>query len=155
MAGRIRDNQEIPRADTVDRDTYVREVARVLLEAVGDVDKELGPRAEQFLGGIIHYLLGRLHDRPDLPRTQATWRGKAPLVSLMHGLLVRQRESMGTSSEALSGWLAGLIQECEAGKYNPLALRAFKSMTKTKPSQTTQILDLAERSLRLEMGLTG
>ena len=154
MAGRIRDNHEIPRAGTVDRDTFVREIARVLLEAVGESDKEIGPRTEQFLGGIVHYLLGRLHDRPDQPPEQVRWRGKAPLVSLMHGLLVRQRESMGHSSEALRGWLEALNHECEGGKFNPLAIRAFKSMAKAQPRQAAQILDLAERSLRLEMGIT-
>lgn len=154
MAGRIRDNIEIPRANSVDRDTFVREIARILLEAAGDVDKETGPRAEQFMGGIVHYLLGRIHDRPDQPLEKAPWRGKAPLVSLMHGLLVRQRESMGNSSEALHDWLEGVIQECEVGKYNPLAIRALTSMTKAQPRQAAEILDLAERSLRSEMGLT-
>jgi hypothetical protein len=154
MAGQIRDNIEVPRTNTLDRDTFVREIARTLLEAAGDADKEIGPRAEQFLGGIVHYLMGRIHDRPDQPHEKAPWRGKAPLVSLMHGLLVRQRETMGESPEALHGWLEGMIQECEAGKYNPLAIRAFTSMTKVQPRQAVEVLDLAERSLRSEMGLT-
>jgi hypothetical protein len=155
MAGRIRDNQEIPRADTVERDTFVREVARILIGAITGVDEELGPKTEQFLGGIVHYLLGRIQDRPDLRREQGPWRGKAPLVSLMHGLLVRQRETMGDSSDALREWLEGLTRECEAGKYNPLAIRAFNSMAKAQSRQAAQVLDLAERSLRLEMGLVG
>jgi hypothetical protein len=155
MAGRIRDNQEIPRPDSVERDTFVREIARTLLEALGNIDKDMIPKSEQFLGGIVHYLLGRVHDRPDLPRVQAGWRGKAPLVSLMRGLLVRQRETMGTSSEALGRWLEGLVKECEAGKFNPLTIRAFTAMSKSQSRQTAPILDLAERSLRVEMGLTG
>jgi hypothetical protein len=154
MAGRIRDNQEIPRAGTVERDTFVRDIARLLLEGVDKADEELGPKAEQFIGGIVHYLMGRIHDRADAPREQAIWRGKAPLVSLMHGVLVRQRETMGNTSEALCDWLDGMVQECETGKYNPLAIRAFKSMSKLGSSQSARILDLAERSLRLEMGLT-
>jgi len=89
MAGKVRENLEIPRAGTVDRDTFVRDIARILLEGTGEVDKDLTPRAEQFLGGVLHYLLGRIHDRPDQPAVQAVWRGKAPLVSLMHGLLSR------------------------------------------------------------------
>lgn len=153
MAGRIRENLEVPRPDTVDRDTYVREIARLLLEGVESPGEDLAANAEQFLGGIVHYLLGRVHDRPDLPREQCRWRGKAPLVSLMHGLLVRQRETMGNSSEALQGWLTGLVQECEAGKFNPLAIRSFTSMSRAQPRQAAKIMDLVERSLRLEMGI--
>ena len=155
MAGRIRDNQEIPHPDSVERDTFVREIARMLLAALGNIDKDMIPRTEQFLGGIVHYLLGRVHDRPDLPRGHMGWRGKAPLVSLMHGLLVRQRETMGNSSDALERWLESLVKECEVGKYNPLTIRAFTAMSKARPHQTAQILDLAERSLRVEIGLTG
>jgi hypothetical protein len=134
MAGQIRENLEIPRPDTVDRDIYLREIARLLLEGVKDLDKDLAPTAAQFLGGIVHYLLGRVHDRPDLPREQCRWRGKALLVSLMHGVLVRQRE-------------------CEAGKFNPLTIRSFKSMSRAQPRQAAKVMDLVERSLRLEMGM--
>ncbi len=153
MARRIRENQEIPRPGTVDRDTFVREIARLLLEAAGESDKDQIPRAEQFLCGIIHYLLGRIHDRPDQERMRSPWRGKAPLVSLLHGLLTRQRETTGDSADAVRDWLDGLAAECEAGKYNPLAARAFASMAKLQPRQIVQILDLSERVLRKEMGL--
>ena len=153
MAGKVRENLEIPRAGTVERDTFVRDVARVLLEAAGEDDKAMIPRTEQFLGGVVHYLLGRIHDRPDQPVVQAVWRGKAPLVSLMHGLLARQRETMGDSAEALRRWLDGLVVECEAGKYNPMAARAFSAMSKAQPRQAALILDLAERTLLCEMGL--
>ncbi len=153
MAGRISDNQEIPKPNTVDRDTFVRDIARTLLKAIGDVEEDMAPRVEQFLGGVIHYLLGRIHDRPEFPRERATWRGKAPLVPLVNGLLVRQRETMGNSSEALQEWFNGLIEECEAGKYNPLAARAFTALSRAQPRQTVQIMDLAERSLRLELGI--
>jgi hypothetical protein len=153
MAGQIRENLEIPRPDTVDRDIYLREIARLLLEGVKDLDKDLAPTAAQYLRGIVHYLLGRVHDRPDLPREQCRWRGKALLVSLMHGVLVRQRETMGDSSEALQGWLTGLVQECEAGKFNPLTIRSFKSMSRAQPRQAAKVMDLVERSLRLEMGM--
>lgn len=153
MAGKVRENIEIPRAGTVDRDTFVREFARILLDGANDADKESIPQAEQFLGAVVHYLLGRIHDRPDQPAVQAVWRGKAPLVSLMHGLLSRQRETMGDSAEALRKWLEGLVAECEAGKYNPLAARAFSSLSRAKPRQAALILDLAERSLLREMGL--
>ena len=50
---------------------------------------------------------------------------------------------------------SGACFECEAGKYNPLAIRAFNSMAKAQSRQAAQVLDLAERSLRLEMGLVG
>jgi len=152
MAGKVRENLEIPRAGTVDRDTFVRDIARILLEGTGEVDKDLTPRAEQFLGGVRNYLLGRIHDRPDQPAVQAVWRGKAPLVSLMHGLLSRQRETMGDSAEALRKWLEGLVVECETGKYNPLAARAFSSLAKAQPRQAALILDLVERALLREMG---
>lgn len=153
MAGRIRENLEIPSAGTVDRDTFVRDITRILLDAADNEDKDLVPQVEQFLGGVVHYLMGRIHDRPDQPRARAVWRGKAPLVSLMHGLLVRQRESMGDSAEALREWLDGMVRECEAGKFNPLAARAFASLSKARPRQAALILDLAERVLLREMGL--
>ncbi|MDA0342302.1 MAG: hypothetical protein O3B74_11980 [Proteobacteria bacterium] len=74
-------------------------------------------------------------------------------MPLVNGLLVRQRETMGNSSEALQEWFNGLIEECEAGKYNPLAARAFTALSRAQPRQTVQIMDLAERSLRLELGI--
>jgi len=154
MAGKVRENLEIPRAGTVERDTFVRDIARILLDTAGDDDKAMVPRAEQFLGGVVHYLLGRIHDRPDQPAARAVWRGKAPLVSLMHGLLARQRETMGESAEALRKWLEELVVECETGKYNPMAARAFSSLSKAQPRQAALVLDLAERVLLREMGLS-
>ncbi len=153
MPRRIRENQEIPRFGTVDRHAFVRDVARILLEEAGENDQPLVPQAEQLLCGLIHYLLGRLQDRPGEEPTRGPWRGKVPLVSLLHGLLTKQREVTGDSAQALRGWLDGLIAECEIGKYNPIAARAFASTGKVQPKQIVRTLDLCERVLRKEMGL--
>lgn len=155
MPGRVDENREIPRIATFDRDTYVRDIARVLVEEVIDVEDDIGFRVEQFLGGVIHYLLGRVHDRTEHPRESAMWRGKAPLIPLVNGLLVRQRRTMGDTIELFYEWLESLIRECEEGKYNPIAKTAFTALLRLPPKQAVRILDFAERSLRIELGLPG
>ena len=153
MAGRVREGRKVPKVSSVDRDVYVRGIARTLIEALPEIDDDFGLLAEQFLGGVVHYLLGRIHDRPGHPRTEAPWRGKAPLIPLMNGLLVRQRETMGDKPEALQAWLKTLGEECEAGKYNPLAAHAFAALLRSSPKQAAKVMDVAERALRQEMGL--
>jgi len=153
MAGRISDNQAIPKPNAVDRHTFVRDIAGALLQAAGADEEGIAPRVEHFLGGIIHYLLGRIHNRPELPCERALWRRKAPLVPLVNGLLERQRKTMGNYSEASQEWFSGLIEECEARKYNPLAAWAFTALLRTQPRQTVQTMDLVERSLRLDLGM--
>ena len=148
MTERVHENREIPQIATFDRDTYVRDIARALVEEVTDIEDDIGFRVEQFLGGVIHYLLGRVHDRPEHPREPAIWRGKAPLIPLVSGLLVRQRETIGDYE-----WLEALIRECEAGQYNPIAKTAFAALLRLPPKQVVRILDSAERSLRIELGL--
>ena len=153
MAGRISDDQAIPKPNAVDRHTFVRDIARALLQAAGAAEEDMVPRVEHFLGGVIHYLLGRIHNRPELPRERALRRRKAPLVPLVNGLLKRQRKTMGNYSETLQEWFSGLIEECEAGKYNPLAAWAFTALLRTQPRQTVQTTDLAKRSFRLDLGM--
>lgn len=153
MAGRVREDREVPRIGTLDRDVYVREIARTMIDALPDVDEDNGPLVEQFLCGVVHYLLGRIHDRPEYPRVNAKWRGKAPLIPLINGLLVRQRETMGDSQEALRKWLETLGAECDVGKFNPLAARSFAALLRSPPKQAAMVMDRAERALRREMGL--
>tara|TARA_B100001123_G_scaffold403476_1_gene492005 strand:- start:345 stop:812 length:468 start_codon:yes stop_codon:yes gene_type:complete len=153
MPGRVQENREIPRIATFDRDTYVRDIARLLVEEVIDIDDDISFRVEQFLGGVIHYLLGRVHDRAEQSREPAKWRGKAPLIPLVNGLLMRQRQNMGDTTELLYEWLESLIRECEVEKYNPIAKTAFTALLRMPPKQVVRVLDFAERSLRIELGL--
>jgi hypothetical protein len=153
MTGRISDKQKIPKPNMLDRDAFVLDFEPIFLQETGEFKENMAPRVEQCRGNISHYFLGRIHVRPEVLRERPLWRGKALLAPRFSGLLVRQRETMGSFSEALQEWFGGLIEACEAGKYNPLETRAFIALLRTQPHQTVQIMDLSERSLRLELGM--
>lgn len=155
MPGKVRTDRPIPRIGTLDRDMWVRGTARVLIEPMWELDEARLQQVEQLIVGLLHYLLGRIHDRPEFGRVEAPWRGKAELLPLAGGLLTQQRTQGDASAAALQRWFGKIYKECEKNRYNPLALRAFSTLLRLPPDQAAEVLDIAERAIRMELGDLG
>ena len=152
MPGRVRVSREIPRAGTLDRDMWVRSIARALLEDMWELEAEHLAQVEQFLCGLLHYLVGRVQDRPEYPRAPSAWRGKAELLPLAGGLLSKQRETVGSDSLAVRNWLTSLNDETDRLKLSPHARKAFSTLIRLPFEDTAKTLEAAEQAIRRELG---
>lgn len=152
MPGKVRVDRHVPRVGTLDRDMWVRGIARALIEPMWELDEKRLQQVEMLLVGLLHYLIGRVHDRPHLPREDAAWRGSAGLLPLAGGMLSQQRQTAEATVLALHGWFGKLRDECESNKFNPLAIKAFATLLRLKPADAAEVLDIAERAIRVELG---
>ena len=148
-----RSELKIPRIGTLDRDVWVREIARAMCDAVIDIDEQEMRSLEQFLCGMMHYLLGKVHDRPEFRREEAVWRGKHGFLPLMGGMLDRQRNvPREDGREPVREWIQSMFMEATESKYNPVCAKAFRSLARIEHSELENILHNASCVVLIALG---
>lgn len=153
MDAQRRTQQQIPRVGSLERDMWVRGLARSLCDAVLEIDEVEQKRLEQFLGGLVHYLLGRVHDRIEFPREAAVWRGKHALLPLIGGLIDQQRAKSKTEGEEpVRDWMKELFVESTNNKYNPLAAKTFRALTRLDGRELDNLMHNASAVVLIALG---
>ncbi|WP_193183826.1 hypothetical protein [Nisaea sediminum] len=148
-----RTEHKIPRIGTLDRDVWVREIVRSMCDAVIDIDEVEMRRLEQFLCGLMHYLLGKVHDRIEFKREEAVWRGRHGLLPLMGGMMDRCRaQARGAGQEPMRDWLKEMHREAEDSKYNPVCVKAFRLLIRLENAELENILHNASCVVLIALG---
>ncbi|WP_193173712.1 hypothetical protein [Nisaea nitritireducens] len=148
-----RSEHAIPRAGTLDRDVWARDLARSMCEKVPDVEELEMRRLEQFLCGLMHYLLGKVHDRPEFRREEAVWRGKHGLLPLMGGMMDRYRNMpRKPGTEPVRQWLNDMADEATSSKYNPVCIQAFRLLARLEHDDLENMLHNASCVVLLSLG---
>lgn len=148
-----RAEHKIPHAGTLDRDVWVRDLARSMCDSVIDVDELEMRRLEQFLCGLMHYLLGKVHDRPEFRREDAVWRGKHGLLPLMGGMMDRYRNMpRKPGTEPVRQWLTDMFEEATTAKYNPVCVKTFRLLARLDHADLENMLHNASCVVLLSLG---
>lgn len=148
-----RSQHKIPRVGTLDRDVWVREIVRAMCDAVIDVDELEMRKLEQFLCGLMHYLLGKVHDRMEFPKDEAVWRGAHGLLPLMGGMMDRCRaQPREDGAEPFRDWLKLMHAEAEKGKYNPVCVKSFRLLARLENADLENVLHNASCVALIALG---
>lgn len=148
-----RTEHAIPRIGTLDRDVWVRDIVRAMCDAVIDIDEIEMRRLEQFLCGLMHYLLGKVHDRVEFRREDAAWRGRHGLLPAMGGMLDRCRAApRDGGQEPVRDWIKDMHRESERGKYNPVCIKAFRLLARLEAAQLENMLHNASCVVLIALG---
>ncbi len=153
VKSRLRRN--VPRFGTLDRDVWVREIARGLVERIDGTAEADITQTEQIVAGLIHYALGRVHDRPQFSRDSVPWRGKTPIIPIVGSLLANLRVDIQKGQQPVLARLQQYRSESQQGKFNPHAAKTFATAARLDIQALSALLTIAERAVILEIGPDG
>ena len=155
LSVKTRLRRNVPRFGTLDRDVWVREIARGLVERIDGTAEADITQTEQIVAGLIHYALGRVHDRPQFKRESHPWRGKTPIIPIIGSLLANLRVDIQKGKQPVMARLQQYRTESEQGKFNPHAAKTFAAASRLDLEALSSLLTIAERAVILEIGPDG
>ena len=130
------------------------EIARGLVERIDGTAEADITQTEQIVAGLIHYALGRVHDRPQFKRESHPWRGKTPIIPIIGSLLANLRVDIQKGKQPVMARLQQYRTESEQEVQSPRG-KDVRRRIEVGFGGFVLLVTIAERAVILEIGPDG